>query len=390
MGDGTTYDVITNGEILDGYQVEQVIDGFAQLFKISPEKANVFLNKKRVVKKGLSLKQAHVYKQKLETIGLIVELNAQAPKVNSYKLALTLEPMEPARPIAADSSLATESHLTAQTDTPQSTVTCPKCQQVQEGGQFCVACGVCFDKVNKQSPAPGLMPAESVDPNDTSGLLITDAPSLKMTSLIACAIASAIGAGIWLFIALAFDYELGLVAWLIGGMVGYAAVMTGSTGQTAGMVCAGFTIIAILGGKYLTIESFQSQISDIVASAESQEGIFQQAFEEEKQIAKLYLESTGSEQAMRQFMVDHAYSVATRAEDVSQEEIEAFQTYDVPRLLRIGNNDPSYDQWLSNSVSDLENMSTIDIMTEDFDFLDVIFLLLGVFTAFRLGAGVEQ
>lgn len=47
---------------------------------------------------------------------------------------------------------------------------------------------------------------------------------------------------------LSFYYELDLIAWLIGGAVGFSAAMSGVKGQAAGVVCGVLVLLSILGG----------------------------------------------------------------------------------------------------------------------------------------------
>jgi hypothetical protein len=379
MSDAFTYNVIVNGEILDSFERPQVHEAFAQLFKLSPEKSSQFLSAERIIKKEVDLKQAHLYKRKLENIGLVVRLIVNQPVVSVASQKLSLTPME-GEPVAESEQL---------TEPTGVEFICPKCAVPQTKGQFCIGCGVCFQKLAPPLAQPGdesnAQPAE----HSQTPTAAETVDRLKIVSLLACGVAALLGALIWLGIAMAFDYELGLVAWMIGGMVGYAALLTGSRGQTTGIACALFTILAIFGGKYMTIENIQSQWSQLATSAEFQTDELHQAFEEEKQVATLYFEQQQDPQAVRQLMVDYQYSDAFEPANVSDEEIANFQTYTVPRLSQLATGEATFEQWLTESVSLFQDLSTMEIIQEDFGFIDFIFLILGVATAFRLGSGMQ-
>ncbi|OAB47953.1 hypothetical protein PBAT_03505 [Paenibacillus antarcticus] len=65
-------------------------------------------------------------------------------------------------------------------------------------------------------------------------------------------IAAIIGGAIWATIAVLTDYELGLIAWGIGGLAGYAVVLfaKGQTTQIHQIIAVIASLIGILLGKY--------------------------------------------------------------------------------------------------------------------------------------------
>lgn len=63
-----------------------------------------------------------------------------------------------------------------------------------------------------------------------------------------------IGGIVWGLIAVLFDYELGLVAWAIGGLTGYAVVFAakGSVTQLHQIIAVVTSLIGIILGKYFS------------------------------------------------------------------------------------------------------------------------------------------
>jgi phosphate/sulfate permease len=87
--------------------------------------------------------------------------------------------------------------------------------------------------------------------------------SFAIGSLVLPVVAAIVGAFVWQLIAVAFGYELGLVAWGIGGAVGMAAAMAGGRGTGIGIVCSLLALMAIFGGKHMTMASYQSDIVEL-------------------------------------------------------------------------------------------------------------------------------
>jgi len=76
-------------------------------------------------------------------------------------------------------------------------------------------------------------------------------------AVLAGSIAGAFGAGAWALIAYNIGYEVGYIAWGIGGLVG-VAVAWGNAGvktspMAAGLLAVGISVLSIVAGKYLTV-----------------------------------------------------------------------------------------------------------------------------------------
>jgi len=77
-------------------------------------------------------------------------------------------------------------------------------------------------------------------------------------------------------------------------------------------------------------------------------------------------------------------------DEVTDAEIENFNEYVVPHLKRIAEEKPSFEEWLAGSFQEnLDDVSTMDLVKADIGILGIIFLLLGVGTAFKIGKGDE-
>lgn len=89
-----------------------------------------------------------------------------------------------------------------------------------------------------------------------------------------------------------------------------------------------------------------------------------------------------------QFMVDYQYTDATTTDAVSEEDLNFFWQYNAPDLIEIGTSKPSFEQWKSdvNQSFDAE-LNLVDAIKESLDPIDLLFIVLGISAAYRVGAG---
>jgi hypothetical protein len=133
MTESAAYNVVLSGEILSGFEDTKVVAAFAQMFKLSPEKAGSMVGSCVVIKKEVELQVAESYRQKLAGIGIDVELKKLGDSAE-----LSLEPMQQ-RVSNPDGS---EQHML---DAGQ--MICPKCDFLQPKAEECSNCGVYIHKV---------------------------------------------------------------------------------------------------------------------------------------------------------------------------------------------------------------------------------------------------
>ncbi len=150
MTDSTTYSVVMNGEISTDYELESVVDAFAKLFKITPEKANTIVGSKHVLKKDVELKVAETYKQKLRSIGLEIELVKNEPVATKSNKPIETKPkpqglaLEPIQEEKQETEKLSPSNLS-------SAMVCPKCSLEQPKSEQCTGCGVFVLKVQNKT-----------------------------------------------------------------------------------------------------------------------------------------------------------------------------------------------------------------------------------------------
>ena len=196
-----------------------------------------------------------------------------------------------------------------------------------------------------------------------------------------------VGAWIWKIIAVVFNYELGLIAWAIGGMVGYAALAMGSRGQLCGIVCAVLALVSIMGGKFMAVGDLLEQELDMLAAQVASEE-YQAVLKEQETAARYYVQEVNSDEDLRAFMVDYGYSEQYSPDLVAPHEIEDFRTNVAPMLDDMADGDFDMAAWIRRSFEkEMENVSTWDLVKDSLGLMDIAFLFLGVATAFKLGSG---
>ncbi len=409
MSESEKYDVILRPQIRLGYERDLVIKSFAELFNIPQEKAREIIGKQQILKKNLDQQKAEIYQRKLKSIGLDVVLEqidktplqmgstkplglsvvstkattAEAKKISAIragKPALELVP--------TNAELAKKS---ARINKPRAKmIICPKCQLEQSTAEQCRGCGVFFHKIKNISKPQQAVPLKADIPHSPRATATnTEQGSASIKMFLLPAVAAVLGAMLWKFVAVNFNYELGLIAWLIGGVIGFAAIMVGARGPQTAMVCALLAILAIVGGKYMATVSFISEASAAISTNGEINGMdFKSIYKETLAEAVQFSTTVTDDASLRDFIVQRGYSDSKDAALVTDEEIALFKQYEQPRLEKMMDSPQSYEEWKNDNLANkIENLSPFDIILDGLGLLDVLFLFLGVGTAYRMGMG---
>lgn len=406
MTDEFEYNVVSSGNVLDGFEVDDVKRKLAKLFQLPEQKAAAIIAKPCVIKKGLDREKAYAYKRKLESIGVMVDLKPiEKPKPAFDVASLSLEPMETETQSEVSEEVPVQPPLAISPDPDDGKVSCPKCGHVQYDAEQCVSCGIYMNKVRsamekeaaKNSDSPpnvsNVSSASSHRPQDELGQTTTYDTSelysdLNVKALVVGAGVAGLGALLWKFIAITFGYELGVIAWAIGGIVGFAVAMTGAQGEKTAILCGIYALLAIMGGKYLVVASLQEEWSQQLSEASVDDVEYRQYYDEEINIAKQYLYADHDDQSIRIFMVEMGYTDFYNPEKVTDFEVENFKKITVPRFKALADGSMKYETWKEAQFSAIEEFSTLDLFKASFGILDIVFLFLGVGTAYRLGRGI--
>jgi hypothetical protein len=206
-------------------------------------------------------------------------------------------------------------------------------------------------------------------------------------------IAGAIGAAVWAGIAYFTGYEVGWVAWAVGGLVGFGVVLgnSGERSQQAGVLAVVVTVLALLAAKYTTVQLILSNDSEIMSALVS--GL------EDDELVISYL----ADDVVVEFMSEDKPVNWPVGVDPSQASTEVEYPTDVWAVAQ-----SQWDEWSvaerEEYRSDLEEMvsANIAVAMEDirsemaqigfmgsFGLLDIIFFGLAVVTAYKVAATAQ-
>ncbi|MCA9003544.1 MAG: hypothetical protein KDB61_16590, partial [Planctomycetes bacterium] len=85
---------------------------------------------------------------------------------------------------------------------------------------------------------------------------------MEINAVLGAVIGAILGAIVWAAIAAYTGYEIGWVAWGVGGAVGLGAFMMEGRGAMSGIVCGVLAVVAILAGKFMALHAIAGQEMD--------------------------------------------------------------------------------------------------------------------------------
>ncbi len=166
MSDSEIYSILSAGGVVDGHDPAKVVAEFCKLFDIDADKARVYIETQKHIKKGLTQSQAIAYREHFKRIGVPVTVKKHKPVKTGNVSDVSLTPAKDATPEQPSSD--NEAATTAVVGTAaiaggvpngasvakQSKATivqpkefsCPKCEKVQVRSGTCLSCGIVFEK----------------------------------------------------------------------------------------------------------------------------------------------------------------------------------------------------------------------------------------------------
>jgi hypothetical protein len=213
---------------------------------------------------------------------------------------------------------------------------------------------------------------------------------MKFSVLLGAGLGGLIGAAIWAGISAATNYEIGYIAWAVGGLVGFGAIKGGASGKAMGIYAGVIALAAIFAGKVLaisfTLPSFIDEFAEEVLTPE--------AYEEAKRDAADFVALSG-EAEYPAYMIDHGFTVAAQPEEITAEELAEFKTHSVPSLIEFERNKPGFEQWKKDTTAEYRQLidreaSFSEVAIENLGPIDILFALFGVTTAYGMVAKREE
>jgi hypothetical protein len=208
-------------------------------------------------------------------------------------------------------------------------------------------------------------------------------------AILAAAGGAVVGAVIWGVLAYSTGFEIGYVAWAIGGLIGYAASAMGGRGAVCGALCAVLAVVSIFAGKAIAAQAIiTKEMNKITLSS----GLLNKDAYTETQADAADFAKVTAESEYPAFMVEHEFTTVKDAQKVTAEDLEDFKTNQVPHLRWMASEKPSFEAWQADrkkQITDMlgENLSLSKVVMKSLGPIDLIFGLLGIATAYRLGFG---
>ena len=169
-------------------------------------------------------------------------------------------------------------------------------------------------------------------------------------------------------------YEVGYVAWGIGALVGFLSAKAGGEGMPNGAICAVITIAALLAGKFVAFK----MTFDVELKA-----LLEPSYEVQKTEAEQFA-TLDSKDDWRAFVFANDYSESPTVEGVTEDELQGFEEMTVPLFEKL-NQGMTYDDYQSFVMGESGGM--MGAFKESFGAMDILFFVLGIITAFKIGAG---
>jgi len=187
-------------------------------------------------------------------------------------------------------------------------------------------------------------------------------------------IAALLGAAAWGLVSFYGHFETGWLAWGIGAFVGFAAVKAGGHGNLIAIAASALTLLSIGSGKQL---AFQLAV-DRDATRFVEENVTAAAHEERSRGAAdwVALGERPTPDQVRAFAEDHGFDPGDPT---------AFAAEKGPRLRDFAEQKPSLEVWRDEIRGRLAaEASFLEHLKSDFHPADILFVLLGIASAFGL------
>ncbi|MFG0273996.1 MAG: hypothetical protein ACF8QF_02950 [Phycisphaerales bacterium] len=198
-------------------------------------------------------------------------------------------------------------------------------------------------------------------------------------ALVGGLIAALIGAGAWAGIGFATGYEIGWIAWGVGGLVGLGVHIGGreKLGAHTGLLAGALAALAVAGGKYAVVYATLDrelggglQVTD--------ENVISYIADE---FVAARIEAGDQVEWPRGVDPSKAWVQSDYPPDVWADAVARWNALD----------ESERDQWRALAPESLDTFSlTNQVYTSTFNLFDLLWFALAVGTAYKLGSGGDQ
>jgi len=218
-----------------------------------------------------------------------------------------------------------------------------------------------------------LMPAEGRESQDRA---VSAAPPAALGMAIAAGLA---GAAVWAAVAVATDFEIGWIAWAIGAAIGAAYHRFGGRAAGGPILCALLAFGSIAAGKYVAYRIAVDKAMEMVLSDE----MIRMSYEAHQEFGNDYKQAATDEakdDLARSWLMD----IDGDPSSVSEARLVAFRRHDLPEIMDVAEGRTSLDEFADRFREEVTLHVTFADTLSGFDLL---WIFLGVGTAFRLASG---
>lgn len=193
-----------------------------------------------------------------------------------------------------------------------------------------------------------------------------------------------VGLVIWYAMVRYAHIQSGIVAWMVGGIVGFGCrVLGGGYSHNLGLIAGLCALVAIVGGKYVAVQSMFDE-----AVAEEIGRMYKGMVAEAKKAVQLETEAD-----MRAFLAEGRSArggVKVTTNQITDADLAEFQQKGLPFLRDLATGkttEAKFKAWARSEMVTLELRG--NLLKESLNLWTVLFLFLGVGTAYRLGVGED-
>jgi len=175
-------------------------------------------------------------------------------------------------------------------------------------------------------------------------------------------------------------YEIGFAAWGVGIITGFGSLLLSGGGNTTKGVIAGIlAVLAILGGQYFAVKHQLDRFVDEYG---------EQLYAYEMDLAKA-VDGADPERLRELVAYDNSDDEnELSAADVTEEMVWEFRENRLPQLAAILDGSMTeYDFLEKVKTSIRENVTMVDILKDSFSIFTLLWIALGVGSAFKIAAG---
>lgn len=202
-----------------------------------------------------------------------------------------------------------------------------------------------------------------------------------ITAVVAAGVAAVVGAALWAAVATVGNLEIGWAAWGVGVLIGFTALKAGGRGPAMAVACAVMALLSIYAGKMasarLTIDNYLDEMFH--------QGLYEEWCTDSEDV--LVLPENPTDEQLKEYMIAHSFWDDTDSETPEDVKVEIFRISVLPKIQAFGRDTPPFEEWRDQRKDEFWEFNPLTTIVQDsLDFIDIIFAVLGISTAYGVVA----